>query len=208
MKELTGQDPITARFLYQEYFEFIPVFKLWLACNHVPVIHGQEKGIWRRIRLIPFTVEFHDADSPDGPYKDNRLPDKLRAEYPGILAWVLRGCLEWQTNGLPAAVAVKAATGKLQQDMDVLGGFLSECCVFHHNAQDVGEGPIPGLLPVDRAGRRESRCHSGGSACGLVSAATARPITARRAISGGAGLGSSTGARTLGLTMLTMLIWV
>lgn len=135
VKELTGQDPITARFLYQEYFEFIPVFKLWLACNHVPVIHGQEKGIWRRIRLIPFTVEFHDADSPDGPYKDNRLPDKLRAEYPGILAWVLRGCLDWQSNSLPAATAVKAATSKLQQDMDVLGGFLSECCVFHINAQ-------------------------------------------------------------------------
>ena len=135
VKELTGQDAITARFLYQEYFEFIPVFKLWLACNHVPVIHGQEKGIWRRIRLIPFTVEFHDPDSPDGPYKDKTLPEKLKAEYPGILAWVLRGCLEWQRNGLPAAKAVKAATGKLQQDMDILGGFLSENCVFQPSAQ-------------------------------------------------------------------------
>ena len=135
VKELTGQDLITARFLYQEYFEFVPVFKLWLACNHVPVIHGQEKGMWRRIRLIPFSVEFHDADSPEGPYKDNRLPDKLKAEYPGILAWIVRGCLEWQTNGLPAAVAVKAATSKLQQDMDILGGFLSECCIFESRAR-------------------------------------------------------------------------
>ncbi len=135
VKELTGQDAITARFLYQEYFEFIPVFKLWLACNHVPVIHGQEKGIWRRIRLIPFTVEFHDPDSPVGPYKDKTLPEKLREEYPGILAWVLRGCLEWQRNALPAAKAVKAATGKLQQDMDVLGGFLSESCVFQPQAR-------------------------------------------------------------------------
>jgi putative DNA primase/helicase len=135
VKELTGQDAITARFLYQEYFEFVPVFKLWLACNHVPVIHGQEKGMWRRIRLIPFLVEFHDTDSPEGPYKDNMLPDRLKTEYPGILAWVLRGCLDWQTNGLPAAVAVKAATGKLQQDMDILGGFVSECCIFDSRAE-------------------------------------------------------------------------
>lgn len=135
VKELTGQDPITARFLYQEYFEFVPVFKLWLACNHVPVIHGQEKGIWRRIRMIPFTVEFYDSDSPHGPYKDRMLPETLKKEYPGILAWALRGCVNWQENGLPAAGAVKAATSKLQQDMDVLGGFLSECCVFPANAR-------------------------------------------------------------------------
>lgn len=135
VKELTGQDAVTARYLYQEYFEFIPVFKLWLACNHTPIIHGQEKGMWRRIRLIPFSVEFYDSDSPHGPYKDRMLPDKLGEEYPGILAWAVRGCLDWQRNGLPAAVAVKNATGKLQQDMDVLGGFLSECCVFSANAR-------------------------------------------------------------------------
>jgi len=134
VKELTGQDAVTARFLYQEFFTFVPVFKLWLACNHAPIIQGQDHGIWRRIRLVPFNVQFQDADQPDGPYKDKDLPEKLKSEYEGILAWLVRGCLDWHKHGLPAAKAVRAATGKLQQDMDVLGGFLMECCVFERNA--------------------------------------------------------------------------
>lgn len=135
VKELTGQDAVTARFLYQEFFTFLPVFKLWLACNHVPIIQGQDHGIWRRIRLVPFGVQFQDADHDTGPYKDKDLPEKLKSEYEGILAWLVRGCLDWQKDGLPTAKAVRAATGKLQQDMDVLGGFLGECCVFARNAQ-------------------------------------------------------------------------
>ncbi|MHB9038899.1 MAG: phage/plasmid primase, P4 family [Armatimonadota bacterium] len=134
VKELTGQDAVTARFLYKEFFTFIPVFKLWLACNHVPVIQGQDHGIWRRVKLVPFKVQFQDAEIPQGPYKDKSLPEKLRTEYEGILAWLVRGCLEWQRNGLPSAKAVKLATGKLQQDMDVLGGFLAECCEFERQA--------------------------------------------------------------------------
>lgn len=136
VKELTGQDAITARFLYEEYFTFTPKFKLWLACNHVPTIAGQDEGIWRRIRLIPFNVQFHDAqESSTGPYKDKDLPDKLRAEYPGILAWAVRGSMDWHENGLPIPRAVMGATTSLRQDMDVLGGFLSERCVFDSTAQ-------------------------------------------------------------------------
>jgi len=134
VKELTGQDAVTARFLYQEFFTFLPVFKLWLACNHVPVIQGQDFAIWRRIRLIPFNVQFQDADHPTGPYKDKALSDKLKSEHEGILAWLVRGCLDWQNDGLSTAKAVRAATGKLQKDMDVLGGFLDECCVFESGA--------------------------------------------------------------------------
>ncbi len=135
VKELTGQDAVTARFLYQEFFTFVPVFKLWLACNHVPVVQGQDYGIWRRIRLIPFNVQFQDPEHPTGPYKDKSLSDKLRGEYEGVLAWLVRGCLDWQKDGLSTPKAVRAATGKLQQDMDVLGGFLGECCVFDKSAQ-------------------------------------------------------------------------
>jgi len=139
VKELTGQDAVTARFLYQEFFTFVPVFKLWLACNHVPVIQGQDFAIWRRIRLIPFNVQFQDADHPTGPYKDKALSDKLKSEHERILAWLVRGCLDWQNDGLSTAKAVRAATGKLQQDMDVLGGFLGECCVFERNAQSTAK---------------------------------------------------------------------
>lgn len=135
VKELTGQDAVTARFLYQEFFTFIPVFKLWLACNHVPIIQGQDIAIWRRIRLIPFGVQFQDADHPTGPYKDKALSEKLKSEHEGILAWLVRGCLDWRRDGLSTASAVQTATGKLQQDMDVLGEFLAECCVFERNAQ-------------------------------------------------------------------------
>jgi putative DNA primase/helicase len=135
VKELTGQDAVSARFLYQEFFTFVPVFKLWLACNHVPVIQGQDHGIWRRVRLVPFGVQFREPEEPIGPYKDKALPEKLKSEYEGILAWLVRGCLDWQNGGLPSAKAVRAATGKLQQDMDVLGGFLAECCVFQNSAE-------------------------------------------------------------------------
>jgi putative DNA primase/helicase len=136
VKELTGRDAISARFLHKEFFEFVPIFKLWLACNHVPSIQGQDYGIWRRIRLVPFNVRYYDPhESPVGPYKDKTLADRLRAEHPGILAWLVRGCLEWQRRGLVAPRSVILATSTLQENMDILGGFLSECCVILPHAE-------------------------------------------------------------------------
>src|SRR4029077_1878469 len=90
VKQLTGGDRIAARFLYCEFFEFTAQFKLVLATNYRPRIYGTDKGIWRRIRLVPFNVTIPDAD------QDKELPNKLRCELPGILAWALKGCLEWQ----------------------------------------------------------------------------------------------------------------
>jgi putative DNA primase/helicase len=140
VKELTGEDAITARFLYQEFFSFKPSFKLWLACNHIPQIQGQDNGIWRRIRLIPFDVQFQDADHPTGPYKDRSLytsdgSGKLQKEYPGILSWLVRGCLLWQADGLVPPSRVTAATNSTQAEMDPLGGFLSESCVIFPSAE-------------------------------------------------------------------------
>ncbi|MHB0913835.1 MAG: phage/plasmid primase, P4 family [Armatimonadota bacterium] len=135
VKELTGQDAVVARFLYREFFSYVPTFKLWLACNHVPSIQGQDHGIWRRIRLIPFDVQFADPGTAVGPYKDKGLPERLRAEYPGILAWLVRGCLAWQRDGLPVPRTVSSATSTLQQEMDQLGGFLAECCVLRPEAE-------------------------------------------------------------------------
>lgn len=135
VKELTGGDAITARFLRQEYFEFVPTFKLWLACNHLPTIDGQDCAIWRRIRLIPFNVTFSPPESGQPPYQDKMLLPKLRAEYPGILAWGVRGCLEWQERGLREPKAVIAAVEGYQGDMDVLGDFLADCCDIHPGAR-------------------------------------------------------------------------
>jgi putative DNA primase/helicase len=123
IKQLTGGDPITARFLYQEFFEFTPQFKLFLATNHKPVIRGTEHAIWRRIRLIPFEVTIPQAQ------QDRTLPDKLRAELPGILAWAVQGCLAWQRDGLPMPTEVHQATETYREEMDTFGLFLADYCI-------------------------------------------------------------------------------
>jgi putative DNA primase/helicase len=123
VKLLTGNDKIAARFLYSEFFEFDAQFKLILATNHKPAIRGTDNAIWRRIRLVPFKVTI-----PEGE-QDRSLPQKLRRELPGILAWAVRGCLKWRKEGLGQPDEVIAATQAYREEMDVLGGFLKDRCV-------------------------------------------------------------------------------
>jgi putative DNA primase/helicase len=123
VKQLTGQDTIAARFLFGEYFDFKPQFKLFLGTNHKPIIKDTSHAMWRRIRLIPFPVEIPDAA------QDRNLSGKLQAEAAGILAWMARGCLSWRHGGLGVPGEVTVATGDYRQEMDVLGDFLSECCM-------------------------------------------------------------------------------
>jgi putative DNA primase/helicase len=123
VKQLTGQDTIAARFLFGEYFDFKPQFKLFLGTNHKPIIKDTSHAMWRRIRLIPFPVEIPDDE------QDKTLPDALFTEAPGILAWMVRGCLSWQFGGLSVPDEVTAATGGYRAEMDVLGDFISECCI-------------------------------------------------------------------------------
>ena len=123
IKDLTGGDRISARFMRGEYFDFSPRFKIWLFGNHKPVIVGTDEGIWRRIRLIEFTVYIPD-DEVDG-----KLPQKLEDELPGILRWAVEGCLKWQREGLSTPVKVKAATAAYRANMDILGQFIDACCV-------------------------------------------------------------------------------
>jgi len=122
IKQLTGGDVIAARFLFGEYFEFTPNFKMWLGANHKPVIRGDDYGIWRRIRLVPFNVTIPPEE------RDNNLPEKLRVEYPGILAWAVRGCIEWQARGLNPPPEVLAATDEYKSEMDLIGVWIEECC--------------------------------------------------------------------------------
>ncbi|MBM3189619.1 MAG: hypothetical protein FJZ90_12955, partial [Chloroflexi bacterium] len=96
IKSLTGQDPVTARFLFSEFFTFRPAFKLWLAANHKPQIRETTRAIWRRVRLVPFLQHFEPDQEPG-------LLDTLKAEAPGILAWAIAGCLEWQNKRLGVA---------------------------------------------------------------------------------------------------------
>ena len=124
IKDLTGGDLITARFLHHEFFDFRPQFKIWIRGNHKPQITGTDEGIWRRIHLVPFTVTIPESE------RDPALYEKLRAELPGIMAWAVRGCLDWQRSGLQAPDMVRAAVKEYRAEMDILGAFLSENCLI------------------------------------------------------------------------------
>ena len=124
VKQVTGGDTVTARFLYGENFDFRPQFKLWLGTNHQPVVRDASQGMWRRIRLIPFTVQIPDNK------RDRDLAEKLKQEAPGILRWALEGLAEWREIGLEEPAVVLRATSEYQQDEDSLAGFFEEKCVF------------------------------------------------------------------------------
>ncbi len=94
VKELTGGDSIRARRMREDFWQFRPSHTVVLATNHKPTIRGTDHGIWRRIRLVPFTVTIPDAE------QDKQLTSKLRAEWPAILRWAVAGCIDWQRNGL------------------------------------------------------------------------------------------------------------
>lgn len=124
IKAMSGCDPITARYLHQEFFTFWPHLKLWLFVNHKPKVADDSLGFWRRVRLIPFTKQFN------GDTDDKNLRDKLRAEAPGILTWLVQGCLKWQERGLdPIPGCVKAATEEYRVESDPVTQFLSEMSV-------------------------------------------------------------------------------
>ncbi len=129
VKQLTGGDTVKARFLFKEFFEFVPTFKVFLAANVKPTIRGQDYAIWRRIRLIPFEVTIPKKE------QDRTLPGKLRNELPGILAWAVQGCLAWQRNGLDEPNEVLYATDKYQKDMDILADFIEGRCFVESTAQ-------------------------------------------------------------------------
>jgi putative DNA primase/helicase len=118
IKEITGQDTVTARFLYREYFEFIPQFKILLAVNSKPDIHGIDEGIWRRIKLILFGVKIPQSEV------DKNLLEKLKRELSGILNWAITGCLDWQKSGLGEPKEVEAATGDYRHEMDEFADFI------------------------------------------------------------------------------------
>ncbi len=128
IKQVTGGDEISCRFLYHEPFSYRPRYKLFLTVNHRPIIKDSTLSIWRRIKLIPFAVTIPEVE------QDKRLLEKLQGGLSGILAWAVRGCLEWQKNGLGVPEEVIAATNEYREFEDILAGFLGGCCVEDENA--------------------------------------------------------------------------
>ena len=135
IKALTGGDPISARFMRQDFFTYTPQFKLLIAGNHKPGLRNIDEAIRRRFHLLPFTVRIPPEQ------RDPNLFEKLKAEWPGILRWALEGCLEWQAQGLNPPAAVIEATAEYFDDEDSFGRWLEECCardaMAHETTRDL-----------------------------------------------------------------------
>ena len=125
IKQLTGDDMVTARKLYGDEFEYRPEFKLWLATNHKPTIRGTDLGIWRRIHIIPFTKIIPEEKV------DKNLGEKLREEMPDILAWAMEGYRLWKYEGLHKPKTVEDSVKEYRTEMDVLAAFLDSEDVIH-----------------------------------------------------------------------------
>lgn len=129
LKQLTGDDTVTARKLYSEEFEFKPEFKLWMATNHKPIIRGTDTGIWRRIHMIPFNVQIPEDKV------DKNLTHKLKAEMTGIFKWCIDGCLMWQREGLQMPAAVLKSVREYRREMDVISAFIEDKCTLEGTVQ-------------------------------------------------------------------------
>lgn len=123
VKRLTGGDPIPARRMREDFWEFDPSHTFVLATNHKPVIRGTDEGIWRRLRLVPFDVVIPEHE------RDGHLGERLRLEADGILTWLVEGFRQWQTGGLAEPKQVKDATEKYRNESDNLARFIKEKCI-------------------------------------------------------------------------------
>jgi len=123
IKSLTGGDKIAARFMRCDFFEFVPEFKLVIAGNHKPGLRSVDEAIRRRLHLVPFTVTIPEEE------RDLSLGEKLRLEFPGILAWAIQGCLDWQREGLNPPPVVREATTDYLAAEDAIGRWLDDRCV-------------------------------------------------------------------------------
>ncbi|MFZ2955373.1 MAG: phage/plasmid primase, P4 family [Candidatus Ozemobacteraceae bacterium] len=130
VKSLVGGDKIAARFLHREFFTFRPTFKIFLRTNHKPQITGTDLGIWRRVRLVPFTITIPPEE------QDKGLVDKLRGELPGILNWAIAGAVSWYADrDLSAPQRVISATSEYRSTQDSIGTFLDERCYVSSRAE-------------------------------------------------------------------------
>jgi putative DNA primase/helicase len=122
IKTVTGGDKIAARFMRADFFEYTPLFKLIVAGNHRPGLRSVDEAIRRRLHLVPFTITIPPEE------RDEELPEKLKEEWPGILQWMIDGCLEWQKRGLALPDAVRAATDSYLESEDAIAAWMDECC--------------------------------------------------------------------------------
>lgn len=173
IKRLTGDSTLKARFMRGDFFEFKRTFKLIMVTNNKPQVDEDSEAVWRRLKLVPFGVVIPKEE------RDPELSQKLRAEAPGILRWMIEGCTKWQQTGLTEPQSVIQATAGYRHESDVLGDFIGECCIIAPNAwtasetlmrvykrfcEERGEKPIGGKdwqEALRKHGAEPSRRHAG-----------------------------------------------
>lgn len=139
VKQLTGGDRLNVRTLHSKPVEFTPTHQLFLLTNHKPHISADDQAVWDRVFLVPFSYRFVDNPVAGNERKrDARLREKLRAEAPGILAWLVRGALEWQRIGLQPPAEVLTATAEYRAEEDTVSQFIDEALVIHPDAKVKG----------------------------------------------------------------------
>ncbi len=147
VKHLTGSDRVKARKLHRDHFEFVPTHKLVLAVNHLPGISGTDVGIWRRLVVVPFAHQVPESE------RDPKLPQKLRDEAQGILAWAIAGAKRWLEDGLGSCAAIDAAKAKYVEEANVLVQFLDD---------EVDLAPHSSVAKADLYERFRSWCATNG----------------------------------------------
>lgn len=128
IKTLTGGDEVSTRFLYREFFEFVPQFKLWLSANFRPKVRSDDGAMWRRILQIPFGAQIPLEERDPGVKALLRDPAQAG---PAVLVWAVQGCSAWQRHGLDVPIGVKNATEEYRTEMDPLADFIEECCLIN-----------------------------------------------------------------------------
>lgn len=139
IKDITGGDTMIARHLYARLFEFSPTHKLWVCGNHKPLVKGTDIAIWRRFRLIPFTV------SIPKDRQDRSLLDRLKGpgEQKEVLRWAIQGYMKWRKSGLGEPLGIEQATTGYRNEMDRIGAFVNDCCEI---GIEVGETRVKGSI--------------------------------------------------------------
>ncbi len=155
VKQLTGSDRISARRMREDFWTFLPTHKLVLSTNNQPAIQETKSAIWRRLKLVPFNVEIPEAE------QNRDLPKLLKPEYPGILAWCVRGCVEWVKHGLQTPEIVEVATAEYRAEEDLLGTFLMDECIT---------GPSLRVKASKLYHAYRNSCERSGNSCGTLTA--------------------------------------